>query len=86
MCIFSQVVFKLESETQRKMRSKGLQEGEASGPEAEASADGCCLSRLRDQTPRPQGKGTGRSLRSVRPRDIPSLTGVGGGDVSTQLL
>lgn len=31
VCILSQVVYKLESETRRKMRSKGLREGKADG-------------------------------------------------------
>lgn len=39
MCVLAQVVYKLESKTQRKMRPKGLRKGKGNGPEAKASAD-----------------------------------------------
>lgn len=48
-----QVVYKLESKTQRKMRSKGLQKEKESDPEADASAESWVLfqQHLEAQTP-----------------------------------
>lgn len=37
--VLAQVVYELESKTQRKMRPKGLRKGKGKGPEDKASAD-----------------------------------------------
>lgn len=87
MCVSSQVVYKLESETQGKMRSKGLQEGKVSGPEAEASADRWMLfveAERPNIAATSRGDGPQTTLRGTEGHSISDRDG--GGDVSTQLL
>lgn len=58
-------------------------------PEAEASADRWILfveAERPNTTTTSLGDGPQSTLSSAGPRDIPSPTGVGGADVSTQLL
>ena len=39
MCILRKVIYKMESKTQRELRSKGLQKGKVNSPEVEAPVE-----------------------------------------------